>query len=255
MFRQLLDPPMSFSSSPPAFDSTVPSLVELAAGRIVELCSGVDVAQTSAVLALIFTLQQRGEHVAWVAPRGAGLFPPDWQRAGIDLDAMLVVHVPASDARAAPRAAELLLRTGVMGAVVLDLSNLVARATRSSTSSRRDDNVLRGEAWMGRLLGLAREHGTRLVLLSPHGSEQPSLGPLVSVRLAVRRASDAGGLIRDDAGRLTLATEVLKDKSGVVPTAPSTEAVIAANAEPGAAARTGAGDLEPDDLELWRRAG
>ncbi len=189
-------------------------LVALAAGRVVELSSGTDVAQASAVVSIVLALQARGEHVAWVAPKSAGLFPPDWARAGIDLSALLVVHVPDRDPRAAPRAAELLLRTGVMGAVVLDLSNARERATHTRRESKRDDNLLRGEAWLGRLSGLAREHGTRLVLLSPHDHEQPSLGPLVSVRLAIRHASDASGLVRDDEGRLSITTEILKDKTG-----------------------------------------
>jgi hypothetical protein len=168
-----------------------------------------------------------------VAPRGAGLFPPDWARAGLDLDALLVVHVPDHDPSAAPRAAELLLRTGVMGAVVLDLSNVRARASvralepsspandgasakGSNGRGSRRDNVLRGDAWLGRLFGLAREHGSRLVLLSPHDHAAPSLGPLVSMRLAVRHASDEHGLVRDDEGRLSLTMEVLKDKTGTL---------------------------------------
>lgn len=195
-------------------------LVALASGRVVELSSGVDVAQTSAVVSILLALQARGEHVAWVAPRSAGLFPPDWARAGIDLDALLVVHVPDRDPRAAPRAAELLLRTGVMGAVVLDLCDPRERAEASghARSRGRDDNLLRGEAWLGRLSGLAREHGTRLVLLSPHDHAQPSLGPLVSVRLAVRHATDERGLVRDDEGRLSITTEILKDKTGQLTT-------------------------------------
>lgn len=236
MFSHLLDPPMRSprhhsSSALDASRVDLATLVELAVGRIVELSSGADVAQASAVVSLLLALQARGEHVAWVAPRGAGLFPPDWARAGLDLDALLVVHVPDHDPSAAPRAAELLLRTGVMGAVVLDLSNVRARASvralepsspaidgaRSPVGrGSRRDNVLRGDAWLGRLFGLAREHGSRLVLLSPHDHAAPSLGPLVSMRLAVRHASDEHGLVRDDEGRLSLTTEVLKDKTGTL---------------------------------------
>ncbi|MBX7190921.1 MAG: hypothetical protein K1X94_02630 [Sandaracinaceae bacterium] len=201
---------------------SMPALVELAAGRIVELSCGADGAQASAVVSLVLALQARAEHVAWVAPRSAGLYPPDWARAGIDLDALLVVHVPDHDPSAGPRAAELLLRTGVMGAVVLDLSNARARVMRTGVMrtgpmrGRREDNMLRGEAWLGRLFGLAREHGGRLVLVSPHDHAAPSLGPLVSVRLAVRHASDEVGLVRDDEGRLAITTEVLKDKTGTL---------------------------------------
>jgi len=240
MFSHLVDPPMvtpTFFPVPVHEPVSVPvpvpvhesepgttrltplSLAHLAAGRLLELSGGVDAAQGSGAVALLCALQRRGEHVAWVAPRDAGLFPPDWQRAGLDLDALLVVHVPPRDPRAGPRAAELLLRTGVMGAVVLDLSSAAARvADRGVRDKGVGDgarDVLRGEAWMGKLLGLAREHGTRLVLLSPFDHAQPSLGPLVSVRLAIRHAKNEEGLLRDTEGRLTLALAVLKDKSGL----------------------------------------
>jgi hypothetical protein len=239
MFRHLLDPPMRSPRLPcTALDTTpiaveapstleLSALIELAAGRVLELSGGADVAQASAVVSLVRALQARGEHVAWVAPRGAGLFPPDWARAGVELDALLVVHVPERDPRAAPRAAELLLRTGVMGAVVLDLSSARARAgarARARARGPREDNLLRGDAWLGRLFGLVREHGSRLVLLSPHDHAAPSLGPLVSVRLAVRHASDEYGLVRDDEGRIALTTEVLKDKTGTL--APETRSRV-----------------------------
>jgi recombination protein RecA len=225
-------------------------------GRLVELCGGAGVAQTSAAVAVLAELQRRGEQVAWVASRGAGLFPPDWDRAGIDLDALLVVHVPVDDPRAGPRATEMLLRTGVMGAVVLDLSASRGREIegRSSERTHARREVLRGEAWMGRLLGLAREHGTRLVLLSPHDREHASLGPLVSVRLAMRRALDAEGRpVRDAEGRLALEADVLKDKSGLVG---------ASVGEPASESERGARD-EPGEAEValesegpsWRRAG
>ncbi len=230
------------------------SLARLAAGRLLELSGGADAAQASGVVALLSALQRRGEHVAWVASRDAGLFPPDWQRAGLDLDALLVVHVPPGDPRAGPRAAELLLRTGVMGAVVLDLSSAAARVAVRGLGAPgvgdRARDVLRGEAWMGKLLGLAREHGTRLVLLSPFDHEQPSLGPLVSVRLAIRHAKDEEGLLRDAQGRLALALAVLKDKSGVTAGLCVTAGLVDGDAH--AETHDAANDLADD---TWRRAG
>ena len=149
--------------------------------------------------------------MAWVLPRSAGaagggagsrdagalssggLFPPDLAAAGLDLDALVVVHVPTSDVTAGPRATELLLRTGAFGAVVLDLTE---RA------------LPRGTAWQGRLIGLAREHATRVLLLSPRRQDEPSLGALIAVRLEVARA-------RVGPGRFRLDAHVLKDKSGL----------------------------------------
>jgi recombination protein RecA len=163
------------------------------AGRIVELCAGPDSAQTSVAAMVLKEVQGEGDPVAWVIPRGGGLFPPDLAAAGLDLDALVVVHVPPDDSAAAPKAAELILRTGAFGALVLDLSR---------------GAVPRGTAWQPRLLGLAREHGTRVLVLSPSGAARASLGPLVSLRWSVRR-------IRVESGRFQLESRILKDKSGL----------------------------------------
>lgn len=162
-------------------------------GRLVELCAGPDAAQTSVAVMVLREAQSEGDPVAWVAPRGAGLFPPDLAAAGLDLDALVVVHVPPDEPSASAKAAELILRTGAFGAVVLDLSR---------------GGVPRGAAWQGRLLGLAREHGTRLLVLSPNGPARASLGPLVSLRWGVRRARLAPG-------RFCVESSVMKDKSGL----------------------------------------
>ncbi|GAB4111415.1 MAG: hypothetical protein OHK0013_47450 [Sandaracinaceae bacterium] len=238
------------------------------AGRLVELCGGADVAQTSAAIAVVAALQRRGEHVAWIAPRDAGLFPPDWQHAGVQLDALLVVHVPEDDPRAGPRAAEMLLRTGVMGAVVLDMSSVACRV-REGRSLRR--GLLRGEAWMGRLLGLAREHGSRLLLLSPLDRAQPSLGPLVSVRLAMHRAQGTEGrAVHEPRGRLALEAVVLKDKSGLLaaidraiekpssaelPRRALSSAELPRRALPSAELSSGEAEPESANGRSWRRAG
>jgi recombination protein RecA len=191
---------------------------ELPVGRIVELCGGPSVARTSAAVALCVEAQSQGDPVAWVLARDApsslssssssssavshassttaGIYPPDLAEAGIDLEALVVVHVPASDVRAGPRAAEILLRTGGFGAVVLDLSSL--------SFARQGPKA---DAWMGRLLGLAREHSARLVVLTSSDAAAPSLGPLVSLRLEMRRS-------RLSRGRFRVEGKVLKDKSG-----------------------------------------
>jgi recombination protein RecA len=163
-------------------------------GRLVELCAGPDAAQTSAAVMVLRETQREGDPVAWVMPRGAGLFPPDLAAAGLDLEALVVVHVPPEDGAAGPRAAELVLRTGAFGAVVLDLGT---------------GAMPRGGAWQGRLLGLAREHTCRIVVLSPHGQARASLGPLVSLRFDVRRARLAPG-------RFCVEARALKDKSGLL---------------------------------------
>ncbi|HJL20042.1 MAG TPA: hypothetical protein RMH99_30535, partial [Sandaracinaceae bacterium LLY-WYZ-13_1] len=156
-------------------------------GRLIELAGGPDAARTSAAVQICLASQREGDPVAWIQPRGGSLYPPDLAAAGLDLRALLVVHVPPSaGAAGAPKATELALRTGAFGAVVLDVSEVP---------------VPRGEAWLGRLATLCREHDSRAVLLGPHAER--SLGPLVPLRLRPRRR-------RVRPGRHRIDTEVLK---------------------------------------------
>lgn len=177
-----------------------PALLALAPpGKIVELSGQ---ARTSLAARLLRAVQAEGDPVAWITPRGdGGLFPPDLAAAGLDLDALVVVHVP-EDERAGPKAAELLLRTGAFGAVALD-----ARALGRARGSQRTT------AWQGRLLGILRTHEARLLLLTEgdvlvEGGASPSLGPLVSVRLVLARERRGS--------ELQVVTHVVKDKSGVL---------------------------------------
>lgn len=171
-------------------------------GRLIELTGGAGAAATSAAVQILLASQREGDPVAWVQPRGGSLYPPDLAAAGLDLASMLVVHVP-SDAGSAgmPKAAELALRTGAFGAVALDLTHV---------------RPPRGDAWLGRLASLAREHDCRCVLLGP-ADASASLGPLVSTRLCARRQ-------RVRPGRYRVETEVLKDKSGAMPSLEAPEA-------------------------------
>jgi recombination protein RecA len=162
---------------------------------LIELAGGPDAASTSAAVQILLASQREGDPVAWVQPRGGGLYPPDLAAAGLDLGSLLVVHVPLDAGSAAmPKAAELALRTGAFGAVAIDLSS--ARPPR-------------GDAWLGRLASLAREHDCRCVLLGP-ADASASLGPIVPVRLLARRR-------RIRPGRHRLEVDVLKDKSGLLP--------------------------------------
>jgi hypothetical protein len=178
------------------------------AGRIVEI-SGQARASTGA--RILSAIQARGEAVAWIAPRSAGLFPPDLAAAGLDLDGLVVVHVPEGDARAGPKAAELLLRTGAIGAVVLDASQPLDELRAAHVAIAPVSTVK--TAWQGRLLGILREHDARLVILSGRREASESLGPLVSVRLALsrRRVVDESGM-----ARFEILARVTKDKSGLL---------------------------------------
>ncbi len=178
-------------------------LAQLAApGRIVELCGE---AQTTAAVTLLAQVQREGETAAWIQLAGGDLFPPDLAAAGVDVEALIVIHTPTSDPAGQCRAAELLLRSGGFGLVFLDFGR---GEPRGST------------AWQGRLLGLARQHEARVVILRErvHKLAPSSLGPLTSLRIASwlersRHPDDPPGF-RPRTGCFSLRHEVLKNKSG-----------------------------------------
>jgi hypothetical protein len=185
-----------------------------AAGTMVEL-SGTAPGKLSTVARLVARAQAEGEPVAWVSQREvASFYPPDFARVGVDLAALVVVRLPAPqratpDAKAARqphrhgvlRAAEVLLRSGAFGLVVVDLSSA-------------HGGVPRGElAWQTRLSGLVRAHDARLVLLTTSPSDEPSLGPLVGLRM-VPELNIAWDPERGPGGRAMLTQRVLKAKLG-----------------------------------------
>jgi hypothetical protein len=216
--------------SPGARDDARP-LAELAApGRIVELCGQ---AQVTTAVSILAHVQREGDTAAWIQLAQGELYPPDLSAAGVDVEALIVVHVPVAATpslphaqrllpvagRATPslphaqrvsgpagqcRAAELLLRSGGFGLVILDF----CRAEPSSST-----------AWQGRLLALARQHEARVLILRRDTREQlASLGPLISMRVAsrVERArsdDDPPGFTRRT-GHFVIHHEVLKNKSG-----------------------------------------
>ncbi len=176
-------------------------------GRLVELSGDAGSARMSTAVAIVREAQRELETTAWVQPAGGSLFPPDLAEAGVDLEALIVVHVPrprrsTPQALELARAAELLLRSGAYGLVVVDMCQ--APPPRSSR---------RGATWQARLLTLARQHSSRLVILTQKADHHESAGPLVNLRVTPRRVlkTDARGL------RFEISPRVLKDKSGEAP--------------------------------------
>jgi hypothetical protein len=185
------------SPSPEALGRDLPrESSEFPRGRVIEIASSeADSAGVSAAVQILLTCQREGDSVAWIQPRGGSLFPPDLHAAGLDLDALAVVHVPPEAGGVGlAKAAELLLRTGAFGGVALDLGQV---------------RPPRGEAWLGRLASLAREHDARAVLLGP-ASSSSSLGAMVALRIRPRRR-------RVRPGRYRVELEVLKNKACAVP--------------------------------------
>lgn len=177
-----------------ALDLPVPSRTGLPRGHLIELARGPGAAATTAAAQIALAAQREGDPVAWIQPEGGALYPPDLAAVGVDLAGLLVIHVPADRGRAGlPKAAELLLRSGAFGAVIIDMHGC---------------RPPRGGAWLGRLGSLAREHDCRCVFLATRASG--SLGPLISLRLRAARR-------RTRPGRFVIDTEVLKDKSGARP--------------------------------------
>jgi recombination protein RecA len=173
----------------------MPLSEQLPTGRLIELVSTASGAQMTAAVACLGHAQAQGETSAWIQRAGGSLFPPDLADSGIDLDALLVVNVPVTaGAHGSVKAAELLLRSGGLGMVVLDLS---------------ESEAPRDLAWQGRLLGLAREHRSWLVLLSNGAARSGSLGPLVSLCLQPQRR-------RTGRARFAIEHRVRKDKSGLL---------------------------------------
>jgi hypothetical protein len=163
--------------------------------KLVEVSGSKGAARFSLAVAMVLGAQRACETVAWIQPEGGPLYPPDLHASGVDLDALVVVHVPPRQKtrHAALKSAEILLRSGGYGLVVVDL-----------TAGAPPGNV----AWQGRLLALARQHQSCVVLLTEKTTQVDSLGALVSVRLEPRRVGQ--GL-----HAFQLQPHILKNKMGL----------------------------------------
>ncbi len=144
------------------------------AGRLAELRGGDAPAALTAAMTLIADAQSEGEPVAWVGPASSLFYPPDAAESGVDLDALVLVRVPAVADVA--RAADRLLRSGAFGLVLLDL------AAPDGDEGRAPYRV--PAPLLSRLLGLATRHDAAVVLLTRSGQSQ---GSLVSLRVEARR--------------------------------------------------------------------
>jgi hypothetical protein len=156
------------------------------AGRLVEIRAASASAQLTAALFAVRDAQAKGEIAAWLTSERSSFYPPDAARAGIDLDALIVIRL--SDADRIPRAADRLIRSGAVGLAVLDLASDGGATAFSAPAASR-------------LAGLARRHESAVLLLPARRAE--SLGPLVSLCGEARRLPD---------GRLEL--RAIRDKRG-----------------------------------------
>lgn len=144
------------------------------AGRIVEVTGSASSGCTTFVAHMVAAAQREGEPTAWLQLRDGSLYPPDLAALGVDLQALLVGLLP--DGAGLLQAADILLRSGSWGLVVLDPDTMPLAIS---------------DAQLGRLLGLCQKHAAALVLLSRQAGQQrgtgPAFGSLVSLRLEVSR--------------------------------------------------------------------
>lgn len=180
-------------------------------GRLTEISGvGASARHTTAV-ALVRQAQLEGETTVWVQPAGGPLYPPDLAESGVDLDALVVVHVPEDRGQVGlARAAELLLRSGAYGLCVVDLSAADSICPSGHVHSDMSPQParpprLKGSAWQARLAALARLHHSRVVVLTRAAADRASLGPMVGLRIDPRRERRASGLF-------AVRPEVLKHK-------------------------------------------
>ena len=176
-------------SRPKRTSATVSWSLSALRGRLIELSAEPAGAPLTFAFRLVLDAQRGGEPVAWVAPRTRAFFPPDAAAAGIDLDALPVVW--AAHALEAARAADLLVRSGGFGLVVVDLepgAELPLHAVM-------------------RLSGLVLRHAAAVLVLTEKKAERSSLPGLVSLR------AHADRLVREQE-RYRCTLRVLKDKRG-----------------------------------------
>jgi recombination protein RecA len=157
-----------------------PAALELPTGRLIEISADGATARLSLAVLSLLAAQQRGRLAAWIQFAGGGLYPPDVAACGADLQALAVIHVPkAAGVHGCLRSAEILLRSGAFGLVVIDLINSRTKALDMHVQQR--------------LLGLVRAHDAGLLFLTDGSSQAPSLGHLISLRLRPERRAIGDG--------------------------------------------------------------
>lgn len=188
---------------------------DLPGGLLAELSGDRETARLSSAVSLLVRAQAQGETAAWVEPAGGSLYPPDLAESGVDLDALIVVRVPeAAGDLGLARAAEMLLRGGAFGLVVVDVRGPGSPAPGERAARGRSARSAEPPPWrlpsagQGRLLGAAREHGSRIVFLSSKSAGVESVGALVGLRLEPHRVRFAPGLF-------AIEHHVLKNKPGL----------------------------------------
>lgn len=182
--------------SPRQPSASQPLSALLPRARLVEVSGRHACARTTTAVSCVIHAQAQEDLVAWVQPRDGALFPPDLAAAGVDLDALVAIHVPRNaGSLGLVRAAEWLARSGAFGLIIVDLTEAMPGGSSLN--------------WQGRLRAVLRRHDGRVLLLTSNPLEEASSGPLVGLRIEPQR-----GPLRGD--RCEVRSHVLKDKIGLV---------------------------------------
>lgn len=156
-------------------------------GRFIELSGARESAGMTVAVGLVHEAQEAGEPVAWITREESSFFPPDVAAHGVDLDALVVIRVP--DTNAIARAADTLVRSGGFGLAVLDL----------------DAHHTMPMPLQSRLMKLARTRNSCVLCLTRKPADAPSLSSLISLRADARR-------VRSQDGSFRCLVRILKDK-------------------------------------------
>ncbi len=158
-------------------------------GRLTEISAWENPAALSSAMMLVREAQCAGEPTAWVGKSSDIFFPLDAAAYGVDLAALIVVRL--SQVSDAPRAADMLIRSGGFGLVVVDLSDA--------------SPVCIPVPLLSRIVRLSHVKNVATVCLTRKPVHASSLGSLISLRSQARRV----GKFDATAG---ISLEAIKDK-------------------------------------------
>ena len=147
-------------------------------GRVCEISAKRDSASLTEVCRLILQAQQQSEPVVWVACRDSYFFPPDFEKNGVDLRALVVVCAP--NTVAGGRAVDRLLRSGAFGLLILDV----------------EKNQELPMPLLGRIMSLCKKQNAATICLTEKIAEEPSLGSVISLRTEALREDVGQGRFR-----------------------------------------------------------
>lgn len=213
------------AGSPPRGEgSWAPWSLSNLAGRLVEVTGR---ARLTMACGVVLGAQQRHEPVAWVAASGSLFLPSDAAESGVDLDALPLVRVKS--AAEAARAADLLLRSGAFGLVVLDLGT--------------DPEI--PIALQSRLIGLAQKHQSALLCLTESSDETSRAASRFGPTVAPGKDRDAGD-----------STSTLRGEMAEGVESNGSDGVVSNGTTPSSAMSSGTGSLRSLvslRVEAWRR--